>query len=55
MVHPIYKIIQEKQLGNKNTKDDIDYLINRFTIGEIPDYQMSAWLMAIYFKGMNKN
>ena len=51
----IYKIIQNKQLGNQNSKKEISDLINQYTNDQIPDYQMSAWLMAVYFQGMCKN
>ena len=34
------------------TKDEISFLINGYVSGEIPDYQMAAWLMAVYFNGM---
>ncbi len=36
-----------------NTKEEIEYLIEGYVKGEIPDYQISAYLMAIYFNGMN--
>ena len=36
-----------------NTKEEIEYLIEGYVKGEIPDYQMSAYLMAVYFNGMN--
>ncbi|WP_052697333.1 hypothetical protein [Pelosinus fermentans] len=31
---------------------EIKYLIHAYTNNEIPDYQMAAWLMAVFFKGM---
>ncbi len=48
-------IIQKKKLGKDLTKEEIEFMIDRYTKGEIPDYQMSAFLMAVYFNGMNKD
>src|SRR5690625_5276106 len=48
----MYDIIARKQEGYALTKDEISYVIQGYTKGEIPDYQVSALLMAIYFKGM---
>jgi len=50
----MYDIIEKKKTGKILTEKEIHYLISGFTKGEIPDYQMSALLMAIYFQGMNK-
>jgi pyrimidine-nucleoside phosphorylase len=47
-------LIHKKKQGGVFSKEEIDFIINGYTKGEIPDYQMSALLMAIYFKGMNK-
>ena len=46
-------IIMKKRNGLKLTKEEIDFLINGFTKGEIEDYQMSAFTMAVYFVGMD--
>lgn len=48
----MYDIIEKKRDGHPLEKQEIDYVINGFTRGQIPDYQMSALLMAIYFQGM---
>lgn len=45
-------IIEKKRDNHFLTKDEIDFVIKGYTKGEIPDYQMSALLMAIYFQGM---
>jgi pyrimidine-nucleoside phosphorylase len=50
----MYDIIMKKRDGEILSKDEIDFFINGYTKGDIPDYQASALLMAIYFKGMNK-
>lgn len=47
-------LISKKKRGEILTKQEIDFIVQGYTIGEIPDYQMSAFLMAVYFKGMNK-
>ena len=47
-------IIQKKKSGGTLTTEEINFMIESYTRGEIPDYQMSAFLMAVYFKNMNK-
>ncbi len=49
----IFDIITKKKHGCVLTDAEIEYMINKFVSGEIADYQMSAMLMAIWFKGMN--
>ncbi len=46
------ELIKKKRSGLEHTKDEIKFLIDGFVEGSLPDYQMSAWLMAVYFKGM---
>ncbi|WP_083964145.1 pyrimidine-nucleoside phosphorylase [Shimazuella kribbensis] len=46
-------IIRNKRDGHELSKEEIDFLISGYSQGNIPDYQMSAWLMAVYYKGMN--
>lgn len=48
-------IIQKKRDGLALTKAETTWLIEQYAIGQIPDYQMSAWAMAVYFQGMNKS
>ena len=48
----MYDLIEKKKLGMELTTDEIRFMIDGFTDGSIPDYQMSAMLMAIYFNGM---
>src|SRR5947199_1654953 len=45
-------LIQRKRDGNELAPEEIEFLIEGYTSGDIPDYQMSAFLMAIYFSGM---
>ncbi len=48
----MYDIIDHKKRGLSLSQEEIDFVINGYTKGEIPDYQISALLMAIYFQGM---
>jgi pyrimidine-nucleoside phosphorylase len=45
-------LIEKKRDGNEFTTDEINFIIEGYTNGSIPDYQMSALTMAIFFKGM---
>ncbi|MGA4719558.1 pyrimidine-nucleoside phosphorylase [Fictibacillus nanhaiensis] len=45
-------LIQKKRDGKELTKAEIDFIIQNYTNGDIPDYQMSAFAMAVYFKDM---
>jgi pyrimidine-nucleoside phosphorylase len=47
-----YTLIEKKQQGEALTKDEIRFLIDGYVKKEIPDYQIAAFLMAVYFKGM---
>lgn len=46
-------LIEKKRNGAALQKEEIEYLIKYYVDGKIPDYQMSALCMAIYFQGMN--
>ena len=50
----MYDIIQKKRDGFEISEQEIDYFVEGYTNGLIPDYQISALLMAIYFRGMTK-
>lgn len=45
-------LIEKKREGGALSAEEINALISGFTRGEIPDYQMSAWAMAVFFRGM---
>lgn len=49
----VYELIKMKRDGLELSKREIGFLIDGFVNGEIPDYQMTAFLMAVYFKGMS--
>ena len=46
-------LIEKKRDGFQLSKEEIDFIISGYTNGSIPDYQMSAFAMAVFFKGMN--
>lgn len=48
----ILDIIAKKKDSQELSRPEIDFVVTGFTRGEIPDYQMSALMMAIYFQGM---
>ncbi len=50
----MYDLIQKKRDGFTLTTEEIKYVVSAYTKGEIKDYQMSAFLMAVYFQKMNK-
>lgn len=45
-------IIQKKRYGLELSSQEIEWLIEGYVAGTVPDYQMSAFAMAVYFKGM---
>lgn len=49
----MYDLIMKKRNNEALSDSEIKYMITEYLNGEIPDYQMSAMLMAIYFKGMS--
>jgi len=49
----MYDVIAKKRNGEPLTEEEIRFMIKGYVKGDIPDYQMSAMLMAIYFKGMS--
>jgi pyrimidine-nucleoside phosphorylase len=46
-------LIRKKRDSGEHSREEIDFLISGYTRGEIPDYQMSAWLMATWIRGLN--
>ena len=47
-------VIRQKRDGVELTRNEIEGLVNAYTLGEIPDYQVSAWLMAVVLRGMTR-
>lgn len=51
----MYDIIAKKRDGGELSDAEIRFFVNGYTAGEIPEYQVSALLMAIYLRGMSEN
>ena len=49
----MYDLIMKKRNGGALSREEIYFMVEGYTKGEIPDYQMSAMMMAVYFVGMN--
>lgn len=52
MFNPV-ELILKKQSGLNHTNQELDFLINAYSKGTLPDYQFSSWLMSVFFKGLN--
>ena len=50
----MYDLIMKKRNGGELTREEIRFFIENYCSGEIPDYQVSALMMAIYFQKMTK-
>lgn len=50
----MYDLIMKKRNGGTLTEEEIRFMIDGYTRGNIPDYQMAAMMMAVYFVGMNE-
>ena len=48
----MYDLIEKKKCGQELSSEEIQWMIDEYVKGSIPDYQMSAFLMSVYFKGM---
>jgi pyrimidine-nucleoside phosphorylase len=46
-------LVRKKRDGGEHSPAEISFLVEAFTRGDIPDYQMSAWLMAVFLRGMS--
>ena len=49
----IVDLIEKKKKGNKHTREEIEFIVNSLMDGSAADYQISAWLMVVYFNGMD--
>ena len=45
-------LIRKKRDSGEHSREEIDFLVSGYTKGEIPDYQMAAWLMAVWIRGL---
>lgn len=50
----IQSIIEKKRDGREMSRPEIEFLVGGISDGSIPDYQIAAWAMAVYFRGMNE-
>ena len=48
------ELIIKKRDGGKLTAEEIKFIVDGYTAGDIPDYQVSAFLMAVFFKGLDR-
>jgi pyrimidine-nucleoside phosphorylase len=48
-------LIRKKRDSGELSREEIEFLISGYTRGAIPDYQMAAWLMAVWIRGMNRS
>ena len=48
-------LIRKKRDSGELSREEIEFLISGYTRGEIPDYQIAAWLMAVWIRGMNRS
>ena len=47
-------LIRKKRDSGELSREEIEFLVSGYTRGEIPDYQMAAWLMAVWIRGLNR-
>lgn len=47
-----YDVIAKKRDGGIHTREELEYIVNGYVSGEVADYQMAAWMMAVYLRGM---
>lgn len=50
----VVDVIRKKRDAGELTRAEIEFVVHAFTRGEIPDYQMAAWLMAVWIRGMSR-
>ncbi|MBV9110967.1 MAG: thymidine phosphorylase [Gemmatimonadetes bacterium] len=50
----VVPLIERKKNGGELAAEEIAWLLERYVAGEVPDYQMSAWLMAVRWQGMTE-
>src|SRR5947207_14752650 len=53
MTPRVVELIERKRDGGRLTSDEIDALVQGYTKGDVPDYQMSAFCMAVVWRGMD--
>ena len=48
------EVISRKRDGGEHSSDEIEWLLGAYLLGDVPDYQMAAWLMAVCIRGMTR-
>src|SRR5205814_7109574 len=48
------EVISRKRDGGEHSSEEIDWLLGAYLLGDVPDYQMAAWLMAVCIRGMTR-
>jgi pyrimidine-nucleoside phosphorylase len=48
------EVISRKRDGGEHSAEEIDWLLGAYLLGDVPDYQMAAWLMAVCIRGMTR-
>ena len=48
----VYDLIAEKRDGGTHSREELEQIVNGYVSGEVTDYQMAAWMMAVYLRGM---
>jgi len=49
------EVVKKKRDGHELTRNEIDFIVSSFTGGEVPDYQVSAFLMAAFIRGLSRS
>ncbi|MDI6871606.1 MAG: pyrimidine-nucleoside phosphorylase [Bacillota bacterium] len=49
----VYDLIRKKRDGGELSAAELEFLVKEYTAGTLPDYQMAAFLMAVFFRGLN--
>jgi len=47
-------LIRKKRDAAEHSREEIDFLISGYTRGDVPDYQVAAWLMAVWIRGLSR-
>jgi pyrimidine-nucleoside phosphorylase len=47
-------LIRKKRDAGEHSREEIEFLVSGYTRGDVPDYQMSAWLMAVWIRGLSR-
>src|SRR6202171_2120650 len=53
-MHPL-EVIARKRDGGEHSAEEIEFLLSGYLRGDVPDYQMAAWLMAVCIRGMTRS